>query len=95
MDIGIYQTAPENRPRYVGQLQLDLDVAANRYLVIDRVSGQLLVNNKADKIEVHLSATYTNVHELLVLMLDDDEQYGVSVADGVQLVLIDAALAPI
>ena len=95
MIIGFYQTAPENRPAYVGQLQLDLDPAAERYMVIDRLSGALIVNNKSDKVEVHLSSAYTNTNELIILMLDDDRQYGASVADGVQLVLIDAALAPV
>ncbi len=75
-------------------LRLDLDQAADRYLVIDRRSSKVVyAANISDTraFNLLLPAEYTTDKNICVVMLDDSDVYAAVAEDKLQLELVNTS----
>ncbi|ABE56515.1 hypothetical protein Sden_3239 [Shewanella denitrificans OS217] len=87
-------TAPifEKSPYMMGLLELDADPAAERFAVIDRASLKLLWQKEVPaggQVKCLVRPSYA-LSGVLVMILDDNQEYNAKVADGVTLPLVDS-----
>lgn len=83
--IGVFMTAPINRPITV--LQVDVDVDAERLFVIDRETFEVLMvvlRPQSGIAKMQLPNLYSVNDRLLVGILDDNRVYNTKVVDGVR-----------
>lgn len=83
--IGVFMTAPINRPITV--LQVDVDVDAERLFVIDRETFEVLMvvlRPQSGIAKMQLPNLYSVNDRLLVGILDDNRVYNIKVVDGVR-----------
>ncbi len=78
----------------VALLELDIDPLAERYMLINRISGKLLthgfkpISSNIKKLFFRPSLSINS--DLTVIIFDDNGEYNAAIADGVQLQLVDA-----
>ncbi|MDT3274021.1 hypothetical protein Q4Q54_11055 [Shewanella sp. SP2S2-4] len=80
-------------PFNIAQLVLDLDSLAERYMIADRKSGEVLVSQRVDKKTVVCPLNYATSNNLFIVMLDDDMDYNAAIADGVRPEIVEAIAA--
>jgi hypothetical protein len=85
---------PDFSPIPRGRLKLDLDQAAERLIVIDRVNAETLFlttigDNKT--FNLMLPVAYANNKNICVLMLDDSDVYAAVAEDRLQLELVNTS----
>jgi len=76
----------------VGLFELDADIAAERYAILDRVTMKLIWqgNIKPGVTVRHLVRKSYAIDGVIVLMIDDNETFNAVVADGVRLPLVNS-----
>ncbi len=81
-----------NQP--AGLLELELDPAAERYMIINRQSGELLRHGYTPQTStikrLLFRPEFAINADLAVLMFDDNREFNAAIADGVQLELVNA-----
>ncbi|WP_351123321.1 hypothetical protein [Shewanella sp. T24-MNA-CIBAN-0130] len=80
-------------PRPMGLITVDMDIAAERIMILNRSTGQSLLHtirppSGISKTLVPLS--YTTSNKLLVGILDDGGVYDAKFKDGIMAELVDA-----
>lgn len=80
-------------PFNVARLVLDLDPLAERYIVANRWSGEVLVNQRVDKNTTLCPLKYATKNDLFVVIFDDNNEYNAAIADGVRLDIVEAIAA--
>lgn len=87
---------PDFSPIPRGLLKLDLDQAADRLIVIDRVNAETLFLTKIGDnktLNLMLPGSYSNEKNICVLMLDDSDVYAAVAEDRLQLELVNTSLS--
>jgi hypothetical protein len=82
----------EKAPYLMGLLELDADPAAERFVVLERSSLSVLWQREvpADgQVKCLVRPSYA-LSGVLVMILDDNQEYNAKVADGVTLPLVDS-----
>lgn len=77
-----------------GVLKLDLDQAADRFLVIDRRSSKVIYTaniSETRAFNLVLPAEYTTDKNICVVMLDDSDVYAAVAEDRLQLELVNTS----
>ena len=80
-------------PRPMGLITVDMDIAAERIMVLDRKSGQMILHTIRPPSGVSknlVPVSYTTSNNILVGILDDDDVYEAKFIDGVMAELVDA-----
>ncbi|MBP7662550.1 MAG: hypothetical protein KA770_01620 [Shewanella sp.] len=80
-------------PFNIARIVLDIDPLAERYMIADRKSGEVLVNQRIDKNTVVCPLKYATSNDLFVVILDDDMDYNAAIADGVMPEIVEAIAA--
>lgn len=80
-------------PFNIARIVLDIDPLAERYMIADRKSGEVLVSQRVDKNSVVCPLKYATSNNLFVVILDDDMEYNAAIADGVRPELVEAIAA--
>lgn len=78
-----------------GLLRLDLDLSADRFIVIDRLASKVVyAANISDTraFNLLLPAEYTIDKNICVIMMDDNNIYNAAAADRIQLELVQTTL---
>lgn len=90
----MYQFEPQKDvPVHRGLVEIDIDTDAERYLIMDRRTLMVLMHAPvpADHIaRVIVPFEHTNKHDLMVMILDDGDDYNMAGNDKVQAQLVDA-----
>lgn len=78
--------------RYIGLLEVDIDPDCERYMVLDRVTGELLWQgiSTSNVLKIILPIEYSVTPSILFGILDDDAVYDCKFIDGVLLEAVDA-----
>jgi hypothetical protein len=79
--------------RPVGLVEVNMDVNAERIMVIDRTKGDVITNTlrpSSGIAKVIVPLSYTTSNTLLVGILDDSQVYDCKFVDGVMAELVDA-----
>ncbi|MGI2205104.1 hypothetical protein ACROAH_14670 [Shewanella oncorhynchi] len=80
-------------PFNIARIVLDIDPLAERYMIADRKSGEVLVNQRIDKSTVVCPLKYATRNDLFVVILDGDMDYNAAIADGVMPEIVEAIAA--
>ncbi|MGI2182443.1 hypothetical protein ACRN9F_09370 [Shewanella oncorhynchi] len=80
-------------PFNIARIVLDIDPLAERYMIADRKSGEVLVSQRVDKNSVVCPLKYATINNLFVVILDDDMDYNAAIADGVRPEIVEAIAA--
>ncbi|MDT3280398.1 hypothetical protein [Shewanella scandinavica] len=79
--------------RPLGLVEVNMDVNAERLMVINRTTGEIITNTlrpSSGIAKLLVPFLYTNSNKLLVGILDDSQVYDCKFVDGVMAELIDA-----
>jgi hypothetical protein len=80
-------------PRPAGLITVDMDIAAERIMIMDRKSGQLInhtLRPQSGVCKMLVQVSYTTSNDIIVGMLDDGNVYEAKFKDGVMAELVDA-----
>ncbi|MGI2145740.1 hypothetical protein [Shewanella frigidimarina] len=80
-------------PRPLGLIEVDMDIAAERIIIFDRMSGQLITNTLRPTSGISktlVEKKYTTSNNLIAGILDDGEVYACKFIDGIMAEIVDA-----
>jgi hypothetical protein len=80
-------------PRPLGMVEVDIDIAAERIMIINRTTGALVHHGFTPNTGILkrlVPLEYTLVHEIMVGILDDGGVYSCTFVDGVKAEIVDA-----
>ncbi|MCT7942377.1 hypothetical protein [Shewanella holmiensis] len=80
-------------PRYLGLISVDMDLDAERIIIMDRISGSILNNTLRPQSGISktiVSKNYTTLNNIIVGIVDDNMTYNCKFIDGIQAELVDA-----
>ncbi|MEE2025024.1 hypothetical protein [Alkalimonas mucilaginosa] len=90
----MYQFEPQKDvPVHRGLVEIDIDIDAERYLIMHRRTLMVLMHAPvpaSNIARVLVPFEHTNQHDLMVMILDDDNEYNMAGNDKVQAQLVDA-----
>ncbi|MEM6190517.1 hypothetical protein [Shewanella scandinavica] len=79
--------------RAIGMLTIDVDSNAERFMIMDRVTGAMILHTKpplSKTVKTLVSLSYTTSNNIIVGILDDAKVYDCKFIDGIQAELVDA-----
>ncbi|MDT3281684.1 hypothetical protein [Shewanella scandinavica] len=80
-------------PRPLGLVTVDMDINAERLMIIDRNTGEVINNtirSSTSVVKLLVAISYTTSNRLLVGILDDSLVYDCKFVDGVMAEIVDA-----
>lgn len=80
-------------PRPLGLISIDIDQAAERFMILNRSTGELILNTIRPQTGVAkrlVPLIYTGSNKLIIGILDDNGVYDCKFVDGVMAELVDA-----
>lgn len=90
-----FQLIPPSNQYFAGQIVIDPDPAAERMIILDRLSGELFwfgligffkIDNQ---VKITVPQLYTSTQRLVVIIMDDQTVYDLAGADKVQADLVN------
>ncbi len=72
----------------LGKVVLDVDVDAERYVLMDRYTCSVFHNGRTDTNVRYVPLKYTEAANLLAFIIDDDRQFNAVCADGITAELV-------
>lgn len=95
--MNLFKKLTNDHSLYCGLLKLDLDTAAERIVVLDRLSGYPLWVSLVQHhtfgglMNVIVPTEYTNNQKIMVMIMDDDTTYNMAGLDKIQPDLVNMA----
>ncbi|MCU8015852.1 hypothetical protein L5M36_02935 [Shewanella sp. SM72] len=81
-------------PVYMSELILDLDPLAERIIIMDRSTANVLYSGKsAPSLIFHFDKRYSELNDIVVIMFDNQREFNAEIGDGVVVSLVEVISA--